>query len=88
MGERGARNEEATPDDIAAMARIVQEAVEAGATRTSSTATNGRTNPPECLRRHYTDFGGWQDRSRWRGIDMRLNGHHGVCGRGGEALRE
>ena len=30
MGERGARNEEATEDDIAAMARIVQEAIEAG----------------------------------------------------------
>lgn len=39
MGERGARNEPATPDEINAMARIVQEGIEAGALGLSTSRT-------------------------------------------------
>ncbi len=41
MGERGARNEPATPEDIEAMARIVREGIEAGALGFSTSRTLG-----------------------------------------------
>ncbi|MFE0749095.1 amidohydrolase family protein [Gordonia sp. NPDC058843] len=39
MGERGARNDVATPEDIAAMSKLVRDAVEAGALGFSSSRT-------------------------------------------------
>ncbi|KUI17625.1 amidohydrolase [Mycobacterium sp. GA-1285] len=41
MGERGARNEPAAPEDIDAMARLVQEGIEAGALGFSTSRTLG-----------------------------------------------
>ncbi|MFN6550542.1 N-acyl-D-amino-acid deacylase family protein [Mycolicibacterium septicum] len=43
MGERGARNEPANPEDIKAMAKLVQEAIEAGALGFSSSRTIAHT---------------------------------------------
>ena len=41
MGERGARNEDATEDDVEAMGRIVREAIESGALGFSTSRTEG-----------------------------------------------
>lgn len=48
MGERGARHEDATPDDIAAMAELAREGIEAGALGFSTSRTrNHKTSTGE-----------------------------------------
>jgi len=48
MGERGGRGEAATPDEVAAMGRIVREAIDAGAVGfTTSRTTNHKTSRGE-----------------------------------------
>ena len=44
MGDRGARNQQATSDDVAEMARIVTEAMEAGAFGFTTSRTLGHTS--------------------------------------------
>ncbi len=50
MGDRGARNEEATPEDIEAMYKIVKEGMEAGAVGfTSSRVLGHKSSDGECV---------------------------------------
>jgi len=56
MGERGARNEPATPEDIARMAAIVRESLEAGAIGFSTSRTElHRTRDGEVMPGTYAD---------------------------------
>ena len=88
MGERGAKNEASTPDDVAAMARIVREALAAGALGFSTSRTllhraiDGEPVP-----------GTFANEQELLGIGRALGGtrafdvrHHGTPPRGGRVL--
>ena len=73
MGERGARNEDASPTEIEAMAELVQEAVEAGALGVSTSRTighramDGEPVPGTFGGRGRTVCAGSSPARRWRG---------------------
>ena len=72
MGDRGARNESATPDDIEAMARIVHEGMRAGALGfTTSRTVIHRGSDGECMPGTFAS----RDEIYGLGLGMARSGH-------------